>query len=680
MMVTALSVGAAESINLPMLKNVPIIDGKFIEGQWAKASCASGFTATGGEWPKLQTSVYLAADQKYLYFAFKCFTGKEFKNFSEKREADSSQIFGDESVELFISPSGKDKETYYHIGINASNSIYSASCGKERNTSWSPEIKTLSGVSDAFWFVQGRVALESIGLNAVEGKDFTANFGRNIRDSRLKCSSSWTGQANFNNPQQFGNLSFSKSAEFDYSLENMSEIIFRNNGTGALNVRYSFGEQQGSVKIPVSAALTKKLATQNSMGVVRLEISCEGKSFSKEATIPYIKKLSIMPELYYCPKSKTAVKIAISCLLENVAAIEMQGDIKARTISPGKEFEIDISNAKPGRYVLSAKALDKNNKILDEDKVVIFVFDDTALSALPEKQEISIDGNVFMMNGKPFFPFMASNTKDPSALAADSFNVKFGSHGVRKNAMERGSCGLGTRIDRTRGVVYEIGDDDVVIENIRKTIKAPTFCRQLQYETQIPLRRKSTDTILDGSKTYLEYYKFIKENFPETLISVQVDKLDKTGDYMIASDIVEVASWQSSYAKNMIMNLANDIKYAKNTIGERPLVWWLGASIPNPYVRDAESLRAASYLSMMYGANGIIYHMGHDGIPQTMTRLWSLFRGLSREMEILYPIVVSGKSSDAANVKFADSNVDFICREFEEDIYIIAVNSSPLSQ
>ena len=83
---------------------------------------------------------------------------------------------------------------------------------------------------------------------------------------------------------------------------------------------------------------------------------------------------------------------------------------------------------------------------------------------------------------------------------------------------------------------------------------------------------------------------------------------------------------------------------------------------------------------MMYGANGIIYHMGHDGIPQTMTRLWSLFRGLSREMEILYPIVVSGKSSDAANVKFADSNVDFICREFEEDIYIIAVNTSPLAQ
>ena len=672
-MTSVLSLFASGSINIPILKNMPTIDKKYDGEKWANASCASGFISTDGEWAKLQTSTYLAVDEKYLYFAFKCITGKDFKISSQEREVDSEQIFSDESVELFISPDGK---SYYHIGINASSSVYSAYCGKERNTSWNPEIEISCGVADTFWFAEGRIALESLGLKSVEGKEFSANFGRNIRDRRQKGSSSWTGQTNFNNPQQFGKLIFSKYAGLDYSLENMSEIILRNNNLNAIEVDYSFGGDKNSVEVKALKASYAKLSTANKTGIVTLEISGAGRSFSKEAIIPYEKKLTINPELYYYPQSKTAIKIVISCLCPNVAVIKMNDMI----VSPGKEFEIDLKNAQPGRYVFSAKALDKNNKILAEDKAVIFVFDDSRSSVLPEKQEVKINGKIFMMNGKVFFPFMASNTKDPSPLANDSFNVQYAGHGLRKNAMSRGYCGLGTSIDRKRGVVYEIADDDAVKVNVRKAVEVPAFYKLLQYEAQIPLRRKSTDEMLDGPQKYIEYYKFVKEVSPETLVSIQVDHLDRVGDYMAASDIMEVASTQSSYSKNMIRNLASDVKYAKGTIGNKPLVWWLGASIPNPYVREAESLRAASYIAMMHGANGIIYHMGHSGIPQSMTRLWSLFRGLSREMESLYPIVVSGKNTGAGHIGFDDKNIDFICREFEGNIYMIAVNTAPLSR
>ncbi|OGV31740.1 MAG: hypothetical protein A2020_05470 [Lentisphaerae bacterium GWF2_45_14] len=675
---STLSIFAVESINLPILKDVPAIDGKFSDSEWAKASCASGFIRTGGEWPRVQTSVYLGVDDENLYFAFKCMTGKRFDVLSKKRKDDSTGIFGDESVEFFISPSGKEGESYYHIGINPSNSLYSASCGKARDTSWSPEIKTVCGVSEEYWFAEGRIALASVNLKAVEGKSFFANFGRNVCSPEMKGSSSWTGQADFNDPRLFGKLMIAKFAGFDYSLEDMSKIVLRNNGPSALNVLYSLGEEKKSVDVLAFTALPVNIRLpEKEMRELTLEISSDGKSFVKKGDLPYVKKLSLVPELFYSPKSAEKIKSSISSIYDNIDRLEIVADsFPFHKTFNVNEFEIDLKEANPGRSVFTLKAFDRNNKLLGEDRAVIYIMEDIPASALPEKQEISLDGNVFMMNGKPFFPFMASDTKDPSQLVADSFNVRFGPHGVRNNAMERGSCGLGTRIDRTRGVVYEIADDEVVKENIKKTVVSLVFYRQLQYEIQISLRRKSSDEMLNGSEKYLEYYEYVKKISPETLVSVQIDKMDKIREYTAAADIVEVASRQSSYAKNMIRNLAADIKYAKETVGNKPLVWWLGASIPNPYVRDAESLRAASYISMMHGANGIIYHMGHGGIPLSMTRLWSLFRGLSREMEFLYPIVISGKAVDMPTVKFNCSEIDFICREFEGDIYIIAVNTS----
>lgn len=672
-MIIALSLTASESINLPILKNINKIENEFNEKKLANFSCASGFITTAGEWSNIQTSVYLATDEKYLYLTFKCLTGKDFNISSKEREADSEQIFSDESVEIFISPSGKEKETYYHIAINASGNVYSAKCGKERDVSWSPEIETTCGLTEGFWFINGKIALESFGLKAVEGKSFTANFCRNIKDSKFNSSSSWTGQANFNVASCFGKITFAKNAGFDYSLKNMREIIFRNNTLEESKVSWSFGNWKNSQAVEAFSTCQEKLPTENITGSTALEISADGKTISKTAVIPFVKKLSITPELYYCPLEKELMKLAISCLCKNATTITLDG----KEVPAGKEFEVGLGKFKKGRNVVSAKAFDKENKLVAEDEVVIFITDDTT-SELPEKQEINIDGQVFMMNGKPFFPLMASPTKNPSSLADDSFNVKYASHGVRKNAMGRGICGLPVKIDRARGVVYEIADDDVVKESIRKTIIAPVFYRQLQYEAQIPLRRKSTDEMLDGPQKYIEYYKFIKEISPKTLVSIQVDTLDKISDYMKAADIVEVASWQSSYSKYIIPNLANDIKYAKETIGNKPLVWWLGASIPNPYVRNAESLRAASYIAMIHGANGIIYHMGHDGIPQTMTRLWSLFHGLSRELEFLYPIVICGKKTDA--VKFDAKEIDFTGREYEGATYIIAVNTAHSSQ
>ena len=675
-------------LQIALADKAPSIDGNISEAEWRGAACASAFTGGDGEWPPFQTSTFVCTDGKNLYFAFKCHNKGEAR--ALKRENDSTKIFGDESVELFIMPDEKDK-TYYHLAFNALASVYSARCGDARDVTWDPAIQLASGKFDRGWTLEGSIPLKAMNTSADIGKTWKMNFGRNM--SVCRNSSSWTGQKDFNNPELFGTAIVSQNAGRDFSLEQFSggipgKILLRNNKKE--NVEFSVSAScknwNFARKLSVNASSCVSLSIENlpASGELRLKVSSPDFLTDKTAFIPENAKFAATPELYHCGKEQKALSVNIENLPEKTDRIEFILSDDEKTLdkkSVGREVKsisFNIADFPIGRYIINSNCMDESGRLISSDRKVFFIADISAENPLPEKQDIKISGSIFMMNGKVFFPFMRTASKTAaSPLEKSSFNVKYGTSGARANAPLFDTCGLPSKVVRIPFTHYRQPSDKECFNSMDKTLSTEGnyIFRRLQYELTIKICTAELKE-LDNAAEYKKFYRHIKEKFPGISVSVQCDHLAKLNDFNGLCDVVEIASRDSSYHKNLIRNFIADISEAKKCAAGKPLIWWIGASIPHHEFRTAENIRVGAYLAITHGANGIVFHMGHDGIPENRTQLWSVFRGLADEMEFLYPIVIEGKKLDASEVSADKPEIDCAAFAFEDKVYIIAVNTS----
>lgn len=680
---------AAENVKLqvPLVDKAPSIDGNTAAGEWTGASCASAFTCGDGEWPNFQTSVFLCADTEKLYFAFKCSLAGEMR--AQKRENDSTRIFGDESVELFIMPDEKGK-TYYHLAFNAVGSAYSARCAGERDVNWKPEMQVASGKFSGGWLLEGSLPLKDINTTAPIGKIWKMNFGRN---SFYKNNSSWTGQKDFNKPELFGSVLISRNAGADFAFDyspgvHSASLLLRNNrkddcdfSIDASNAKWTFGK-----KVTVGKSSEKTIFIDNipSSGDLRLRLSAPDFQTDRNAHIPQGPQFSATPELYYCGKEQKTLSVNIENLPEKARKMDIvlsdgEKNLDKKSVSrETKSISFNIAGFPLGRYVISSNSMDENGKLVSSDKKVFFISDISSEKPLPEKQDLRISGPLFMMNGKVFFPLMRTSSKTAaSPLEKSSFNVKYGETGSRANAPLFDTCGLPSKVVRIPFTHHRQPADGECFSSMDKALSTEGnyIFRRLQYELTIKICTPELKE-LDNAAEYKKFYRHIKEKFPGVPVSVQCDHLAKLNDFNGLCDVVEIASWTSSYYKNLIRNFVADITEAKKCAAGKPLIWWIGASIPHHEFRTAENIRAGVYLAVMHGANGIVFHMGHDGIPEARSQLWSVFRGLADEMEFLYPIVVEGKKLDASEISVDKPEIDCAAFTFEGKIYIIAVNTS----
>lgn len=693
---------ASPELKVPLIVSSPIIDGHIDKGEWKDAACASGFISTVKEWPLLQTSVYIAVNGQYLYFAFKCNSPGIDKIKAGKYGKDSTKLFGDESVELFLAPEVSGN-TYYQIAFNAAGSLYTAKCGDRRDVDWDPELKLATGKAVKSWTAEGRLPLKSIGAKNSIGNKWKLNFCRNSRISERQ-SSSWTGQRDFNDKKLMGSAEITKNAFVDYSLENINiasgfQIRLRNHQPKKIEckVEAAYSGKEYAYSYFLDSKKTENISSGSLFSAkgrnVILKISGKNFKYQKSALLPYYKKFSVVPEFYYFapPVNKVGVKIDNQIKNSSVIKISLYSSLEKKPLQQMKlkasetDFSIDLKGFPCGRYVLSAQLFDESGKKVAEDDKLIFIKKKSELSTLPKKQNIRIENSMFFMNDKPFFPFMTSSShKIPPSIPA-CFNVKFGNKGVKNNSFARVGSGVPTKLRRKPIALYELPDEETVKKRISdfiaRTSSGKTLYRSIQYEAQIPLFRLTGEGLkpLSTSAEYFKIYNFIKKISPETLTSIQTDHLGKTKAFVNCADIIEVASYYSSYARNPVNYISSDIKNARKQVGGKPLVWWIGASIPSPNARTAENIRAASYLAVMNGVNGIIYHNGHGGVPVYRTRLWSVFPELSHEIEFLYPIIASGKKAADKNIRVKPPEIEFVMRRHEGVFFIIAVNTSPVT-
>ena len=184
---------------------------------------------------------------------------------------------------------------------------------------------------------------------------------------------------------------------------------------------------------------------------------------------------------------------------------------------------------------------------------------------------------------------------------------------------------------------------------------------RMSYEAQMPvLERQENGEILireNSAEFYAEIYRRLKRKHPGTLFSIQIDSQIHSGTFARNCDVFETAYWGSSYAPAMLLRLADDLAETRKTAGEKPVLFWLGASIPNGRIRTADELRCAVYLSILRGMSGNVIHLGHGGVPESRTRVWSLLKGIQSDVALWYrdwiesvpvPFTVGGRGVEAS--------------------------------
>ena len=102
----------------------------------------------------------------------------------------------------------------------------------------------------------------------------------------------------------------------------------------------------------------------------------------------------------------------------------------------------------------------------------------------------------------------------------------------------------------------------------------------------------------------------------------------------------------------------------------------LGGALPEKGSRrSADEANTAIRYCILRGVSGTVFHMGHGGVPESRTRLWSFLRGAERAVNAWYPAWATGTPVDVAAA--SEEGVEIGARKTSAGWILIAVNLDP---
>lgn len=181
----------------------PAIDGRLDDAVWGEAGVVTGFRLRGSPTKASeQTEVRLLFDREHLYVGVRCCESAmdAVKAVAEGR--DSTALFDDDTVEVFIGQRTDFKDSYWHIAFNANGAWYD-NVALERDYNLEFKHAVHRGVDG--WDVEIAVPLKNLGVHDPPlGKSWRGNFCRN-RKPGVREVSSWASiEDGFHEPANFG--------------------------------------------------------------------------------------------------------------------------------------------------------------------------------------------------------------------------------------------------------------------------------------------------------------------------------------------------------------------------------------------------------------------------------------------------------------------------------------------
>ena len=611
---------------------------------------AGGFVSVRNRWPSRQTEVYTERTDKGIRIEMHSFWDPEKAVWSEKKEDDDMTLFGGDHVEFLVSPNRIKDGIYYHFAVNPSGSIYHA---KKRDVSWTPQDFSYDVIKEQdCWKVIFELTNETFGLpENADLPGWKVNFCRTIQEKGAEAEhTSWTGSGDFHDITSMGDLSFSGeipedalrifSCRINENGNLVLEIAKTGAGKGYLQI---FSEKDFFASETLSGSEKQVLEYELKNGYVPLKglreisfcllgeyriplqifsgtVSSSGKDFLTLDKMEYLDAGEMK-----CKTEKFPGKLKI----KNDQTVFLEQDITE------SESIIPLSSLNDGRYIAEYST--------GKERTTRVFYIDRSTRKEPEEYsenaKLSIDGKNLYLDNKPFFLLGICDTPKTYFPYTPGFSYAYGG-GYRKGALPlRGFPGKRLTYKPATGFIFASGWENLVknhLENIKKTTE-PQW-RMICYEANLAVFFEGEDGSLklipDGHLVYEKIYKMAKKIVPEGIFSIHADNLSVIKNYASFCDALEYASWTSSYhPENMILNFGKDYDTAQRAAGNKPVLPWLGGTIPSPESRSAEEIRAGVYYTILKGGAGNTIHMGHGGMPETRTRSWSMLSMLQKEVD-----------------------------------------------
>ena len=193
--------------NVPVLKpaytsSVPTFDGSLKDLVWKNAAKIKMLTINGGS-PSEKTEAYLLYDNDNIYIGCRCFDSK-IKQVRDKIHNRDGHVWNDDSIELFIGPSGPrgDWNDYYHLGVSITGAIYDA---QKVNPGWNREWYAKTKRFSDRWEVEIILPFKMFDLNVFNQGDWIFNVCR--ENAKIKEFSCWSPTfGSFHKADNFGVL------------------------------------------------------------------------------------------------------------------------------------------------------------------------------------------------------------------------------------------------------------------------------------------------------------------------------------------------------------------------------------------------------------------------------------------------------------------------------------------
>ncbi|MFV0336885.1 MAG: sugar-binding protein, partial [Chthoniobacterales bacterium] len=179
-----------------------VLDGKLDESVWEDAA-KMDFKTTANTVPKEKTECRILYDEENIYLGFRVYDS-DMAGVRAAAEKHDSTVWSDDSVEIFVGPSGprNDWDDYFHLALSITGARYDA---RKMDPSWNPDWQAKTARFPDHWEAEIVLPLKMFELTEFTLGDWTFNVARENR--KIGEQSAWSPTySSFHRPRYFGVL------------------------------------------------------------------------------------------------------------------------------------------------------------------------------------------------------------------------------------------------------------------------------------------------------------------------------------------------------------------------------------------------------------------------------------------------------------------------------------------
>lgn len=140
-------------------------DGVLNEAAWDKAASVGDFIEGPGRKPEVDTKWLVTYDDNNLYMAVLCSEPNTDKLVAKATTRDGN-VWGDDSVEIYVDPEHQKIKAYFAFFINSKNVVYDRTADPNWSGDWSSATSIVPGKG---WIVETAIPWKTMGLKPTAG-------------------------------------------------------------------------------------------------------------------------------------------------------------------------------------------------------------------------------------------------------------------------------------------------------------------------------------------------------------------------------------------------------------------------------------------------------------------------------------------------------------------------------